>query len=314
MREFFDNIGSNIGITDILDILIVTYVIYRILGFIKESRAQQLVKGVLVLVVVFFISDYLKLYTLYWVLKATFTLGMFALVVVFQPELRRGLEYMGRSKLVQTPFGTSNATVDMEIAREIQTALTFFSRSKTGALLVFERNTPLKEIMDTGTSIDSTINSQILGNIFYEGAPLHDGAVVIKGGRIASAGCVLPLTSNKNLNPDLGTRHRAGIGITEVSDAMVLIVSEETGIISHAEGGRLHRRLTREELSELLNDFYKPIEDKENKGILSFFKFLKSPENAGDDLLKSEVVSKSTNIPKSANIPKSEDIKKGADN
>ena len=295
MREFFNNIGSNIGIMDILDILIVTYVIYKILGFIKESRAQQLVMGVLVLVVVFFISDYLKLYTLYWVLKATFTLGMFALIVVFQPELRRGLEYMGRSKLVQTPFGTNNATADLEIAREIQTALTFFSRSKTGALLVFERNTPLKEIIDTGTKIDSTINSQILGNIFYEGAPLHDGAVVIKGGRIASAGCVLPLTSNKNLNPDLGTRHRAGIGVTEISDAMVLIVSEESGIISHAEDGKLHRRLTRDELAELLNEFYKPIEKKESRGIFSFFKMLK----------QSEITDES---------PKSEDVKKGANN
>lgn len=295
MREFFNNIGSNIGIMDILDILIVTYVIYKILGFIKESRAQQLVKGVLVLVIVFFISDYLKLYTLYWVLKATFTLGMFALIVVFQPELRRGLEYMGRSKLVQTPFGTNNATADLEIAREIQTALTFFSRSKTGALLVFERNTPLKEIIDTGTKIDSTINSQILGNIFYEGAPLHDGAVVIKGGRIASAGCVLPLTSNKNLNPDLGTRHRAGIGVTEISDAMVLIVSEESGIISHAEDGKLHRRLTRDELTELLNEFYKPIEKKESRGIFSFFKMLK----------QSEITDES---------PKSEDVKKGANN
>lgn len=202
---------------------------------------------------------------------------------------------MGRSKLVQTPFGTNNATADLEIAREIQTALTFFSRSKTGALLVFERNTPLKEIIDTGTKIDSTINSQILGNIFYEGAPLHDGAVVIKGGRIASAGCVLPLTSNKNLNPDLGTRHRAGIGVTEISDAMVLIVSEESGIISHAEDGKLHRRLTRDELAELLNEFYKPIEKKESRGIFSFFKMLK----------QSEITDES---------PKSEDVKKGANN
>ncbi len=273
MREFFNNIVSNIGLMDILDILIVTYVIYKILGFIKESRAQQLVKGVLVLVIVFFISDYLKLYTLYWVLKGTFTLGLFALIVVFQPELRRGLEYMGRSKLVQTPFGTNNATVDQEIAEEIQTAVTFFSRSKTGVLLVFERRTPLKEIMDTGTCVDASISSQMLGNIFYEGAPLHDGAVIIKGGRIAAAGCVLPLTANKNLNPDLGTRHRAGIGITEVSDAMVLIVSEETGIISKAENGRLHRRLTREEVGKLLSDFYQPMEKKESPSLKSLFDF-----------------------------------------
>lgn len=273
MSEFFDNIVSNIGIMDILDILIVTYVIYKILGFIKESRAQQLVKGVLVLVIVFFVSGYLKLYTLYWVLKGTFTLGLFALIVVFQPELRRGLEYMGRSKLVQTPFGTNNATVDQEIAEQIQTAITFFSRSKTGALLVFERRTPLKEIMDTGTRVDAEISSQMLGNIFYEGAPLHDGAVIVKGGRIAAAGCVLPLTANKNLNPDLGTRHRAGIGITEVSDAMVLIVSEETGIISKAENGRLYRRLSREEVANLLNNFYQPEEKKEQRPFRNLFDF-----------------------------------------
>lgn len=286
MREFFNNIVSNIGIMDILDILIVTYVIYKILGFIKESRAQQLVKGVLVLVIVFFISDYLKLYTLYWVLKGTFTLGLFALIVVFQPELRRGLEYMGRSKLVQTPFGTNNATVDQEIAEQIQAAVTFFSRSKTGALLVFERRTPLKEIMDTGTCVDASISSQMLGNIFYEGAPLHDGAVIIKGGRIAAAGCVLPLTANKNLNPDLGTRHRAGIGITEVSDAMVLIVSEETGIISRAENGRLHRRLTREEVGKLLSDFYQPVEKKEAHPLKKLFDFASRSKEADQTMIE----------------------------
>ncbi|XVG96321.1 diadenylate cyclase CdaA [Eubacteriales bacterium KG127] len=279
MKEFIDNIISSIGITDVLDILIVTYVIYRILGFIKESRTQQLVKGVLVLVMVFFISDLFNLYTLHWILKGTFTLGVIALVVVFQPELRRGLEYMGRSKLVQTPFGTNNVRVDMHVAEEIQDAVTFFSRSKTGSLIVFERSTPLKDIMETGTYLDAAVSAQMLGNIFYEGAPLHDGAVVIKGGRIGAAGCVLPLTSNKNLNPDLGTRHRAGIGITENSDALVLIVSEETGIISKAEEGRLTRRLSREEVGSLLVDFYRPKEEADT----SFIRHIKEKIYSSDN-------------------------------
>lgn len=284
MKEFIDNIISSVGITDVLDILIVTYVIYRILGFIKESRTQQLVKGVLVLVLVFFISDLLNLYTLHWILKGTFTLGVIALVVVFQPELRRGLEYMGRSKLVQAPFGTNNVRVDMHVAEEIQDAVTFFSRSKTGSLIVFERSTPLKDIMETGTYVDAAVSAQMLGNIFYEGAPLHDGAVVIKGGRIGAAGCVLPLTSNKNLNPDLGTRHRAGIGITENSDALVLIVSEETGIISKAEEGRLTRRLSREEVGALLVEFYRPKEEADTSFIRHIKEKLYSSDNKDKQL------------------------------
>ncbi|MDD7511275.1 MAG: diadenylate cyclase CdaA [Peptostreptococcaceae bacterium] len=255
MESFLDNITSNIGITDALDILIVSFVIYKILGFIQESRAQQLVKGLLVLVVAFFASDWLHLYTLHWILKGTVTLGVIALVVVFQPELRRGLEYVGQSKIVK-PFSQIDSDEAKQIIDHIITAVLYFSQTNTGALLVFERETPLKDFSDTGTIINAYISAQMLGNIFYEGAPLHDGAVILRSGRIFAAGCVLPLTGNKDLDPELGTRHRAGIGITENSDALTIIVSEETGTISLADHGKLTRNLKRTDLEEILFSLY----------------------------------------------------------
>lgn len=256
MESFFENITSSIGITDVLDILIVSFVIYKIIGFIQESRAQQLVKGLLVLVFAFFASDLLHLYTLHWILKGTVTLGVIALVVVFQPELRRGLEYVGRSKIVKAPFGQLDKDRAAQVIEELVMAAAFFSKTRTGALMVFERETPLKDFSETGTIINADISAQLLGNIFYEGAPLHDGAVIIIEDKIFAAGCVLPLTSNKELNPDLGTRHRAGLGITEASDAITIIISEETGFISIARDGKLTRDITKDELESILTDLY----------------------------------------------------------
>lgn len=256
MNSFINNIISGISITDALDILIVAFVVYKVLGFIRETRAQQLVKGLLILVVAFFLSDLLHLYTLNWILKGTMTLGVIALVVVFQPELRRGLEYVGRSKIVKAPFGMLDKEKAKKITDEFVKAVDSFSSTKTGALIVLERETALSDIAETGTEVNGDISAQLLGNIFYEGAPLHDGAAIIRGERVFAAGCVLPLTENKSLNKSLGTRHRAGIGITENSDAISIIVSEETGVISMAIDGKLTRFLDTKTVEKTLLNLY----------------------------------------------------------
>lgn len=267
MSNFFNNIVSDIGVSDIFDILIVAFVSYKILGFIHETRAQQLVKGLLILVAAFFISDILHLYTIHWILKSTMTIGVIALIVVFQPELRRGLEYIGRSKIVKAPFGQLDKDIAKKITDEFVKAIDMFSSTKTGALIILEKETPLTDIAETGTIINADVSSQLLGNIFYEGAPLHDGAVIIRGDKIYAAGCVLPLTGNKNLNKSLGTRHRAGIGITENSDAITLIVSEETGIISMARDGKLTRFLDTKAIEKMLLNMYIPSGDEGGKKI-----------------------------------------------
>ncbi|MEE0515545.1 MAG: diadenylate cyclase CdaA [Emergencia sp.] len=256
MKDFFNNIVSSIGLNDIVDILIVSFICYKLIGFIRDTRAQQLVKGMLVLVVTFFLSDILDLYALNWILRGTMSIGIIALVVIFQPELRRGLEYVGRSKIVKAPFGQLDKEKAKALTDEFVKAVDEFSRTKTGALIVLERETALSEFAETGTVVNADISAQLLGNIFYEGAPLHDGAAIIRGDKVFAAGCVLPLTENKNLNKSLGTRHRAGIGITENSDAISLIVSEETGIISMAVNGKLTRFLDTKNVEKTLLNLY----------------------------------------------------------
>ena len=275
MERFFDNIFSSIGINDIFDILIISFIVYKILGFIQETRAQQLVKGLLMLVAAFFLSDVLNLYALNWILRQTMTLGVIALVVVFQPELRRGLEYVGRSKIVKAPFGQLDKEKAKNITDECVKAVESFCRTRTGALIILERETSLTDIAETGTVIEADISAQLLGNIFYEGAPLHDGAVIIRGDQIFAAGCVLPLTENKDLNKSLGTRHRAGIGITENSDAIAMIVSEETGIISMAIDGKLTRFLDTKTVEKTLLNLY--ITDSDDNS----FKFSRIFEKIG---------------------------------
>ena len=255
MELFLRNVVSGISFTDILDILIVTIIIYKVLDFIRETRAEQLAKGILLLVVATLLSKVLQLYTLHWILSGVMTVGLIAVVVIFQPELRRGLEYLGRSK-----FSNVLSEVDKEEAKymvgQLVEAVDSMSASHTGALIVIEREISLNDIAETGTIIDAAISAQMIGNIFYEGAPLHDGALIIRGSRIHAAGCVLPLTQNKNLNKELGTRHRAGIGITENSDALVIIVSEETGIISLAQNGKLTRFLDVKKVEKALFNLY----------------------------------------------------------
>lgn len=256
MSEIFNNIISGVGITDVIDIAIVAYVIYKVLGFIRETRALQLVKGLLILVLVTVLSDKFNFYTLNWILRNTMTLGVIALVIVFQPELRRALEYVGRSKFITPQFAQMDKERVKVITAAIIKAVDFFSSNKVGALIIMERETILNDIAETGTKIDAEISTELLGNIFYEGAPLHDGATIVRGDRIYAAGCVLPLTQSKTLSKDLGTRHRAGIGITENSDAIAIIVSEETGIISIAVDGKLSRFLDIKTVEKTLLNIY----------------------------------------------------------
>lgn len=266
MEKIVNNLTAGFGISDVLDILIVAFIVYKLIGFIVESRAGQLVKGILILVAMFFLSDLLNLYTLHWLLKSTFAIGVIALVVVFQPELRRALEYVGRSNIVSSQFRNLDSEKIKQVASEIAKAAGELSETKTGALMVFERETPLNDIIETGTVIDSAVSTQLVGNIFYVGSPLHDGAVIIRGDRMYAAGCVLPLTQDKGLNKSLGTRHRAGIGVTENSDAITIIVSEETGIISVAERGNLERNQTPASIEKILLNFYNgKMEEYKNK-------------------------------------------------
>ncbi|MGN0672689.1 MAG: diadenylate cyclase CdaA [Anaerovoracaceae bacterium] len=263
-------------ITDIIDILVVALIVYKLLDFIRETRAEQLVKGLILFGAVFFLSDVLNLNTLNWLIKSITTVGIIALVIVFQPELRRALEYFGRSRtltLVSVEEQKAKHIID-----EFIDAVTELAKTRTGALIVIERGTALTDRIKTGTIIDAEITAQLLGNIFYEGAPLHDGAVIIRGERIHAAGCVLPITDNKTLDKSLGTRHRAGIGITEHSDAISLIVSEETGVISMASEGKITRYLDGKYLEKILNELY--LDDvQKSKNI--FQKVMGGIKNAG---------------------------------
>ena len=261
MVEFFQNVFVGFRLIDVLDIVIVAYLVYKILGFIQETRAQQLVRGLVVLGIVFFLSDFLKLYLLNWLLRNFVTMGFFALIVLFQPELRRGLEQLGRRNIVSGQFRSLDKENAIEVVKEIVAAVDDFSATRTGALIVFERETMLNDIIETGTIVDARISVRLLGNLFYEGSPLHDGAVIIRGDWIHAASCVLPLTEKKNIGRNLGTRHRAGLGVSEVSDALVIVVSEETGVISVAENGNFRRFMDLKSVEKILLGVYMPQEE-----------------------------------------------------
>ena len=248
VENVFKNIVSSVGITDVLDIAIITFLVYKLLGFIRETRAEQLAKGLLLLVVATVLSKWMHLYTLHWLLSGLISAGLVAIVVIFQPELRRALEYLGRSRITNV-FGEVDKEEAKRIVGQFVEAVDSMSANRTGALIVIEREISLNDIVETGTVIDSQITAQMIGTIFYEGTPLHDGAVIVRGDKLYAAGCVLPLK-------ELGTRHRAGIGITENSDALVIIVSEETGIISIAQNGKLTRFLDGKTIEKKLLNLY----------------------------------------------------------
>ena len=252
------DIIKTMRINDVIDILIIAYVLYRLILVIHKTRAEQLLKGLVVLIVITKVSEWLQLRTVNYILRNAMTVGVIALLIVFQPELRRGLESLGRSGFLGKNFFFFNEEgKDMsEVLGEICDAVQFLSRSKIGALIVLERETGLNELIETGIAMDSKISSELLINTFIPNTPLHDGAVIIRGDRIMAAGCFLPLTDNQNLSSELGTRHRAGIGVTEISDAVAIIVSEETGTISLAQNGRISRHLDAKTLKEVLSSIF----------------------------------------------------------
>ena len=243
---------STIRFSDIVDILIVAYLIYNVIMLIRKTNSYRLAQGVLLILIALWLSGVLKLTMFNRILQKTVELGLIALVIIFQPELRRLLERMGSKALPR--FGAKPLeTLGMDnVISQTIAACTQLSATKTGALIVFERSVTLDEQMRSGTIINSDVTAELLKNIFYPKAPLHDGAVIVRGSRVAAAGCVMPLTENTHLPSDIGTRHRAGIGSSEVSDAVVVIVSEETGTISVAIGGMLKRHLAPKTLEKLL--------------------------------------------------------------
>ena len=250
---------------DAVDVLAVSFIIYSGIKLVRESRAEQLVKGLLLVVVIFGLANYLQLYMLKGLLSTFFQFTIVALLIVFQPELRRALEQMGRNG-VSKPFTLAAAPKDAEAELQLQRkgilavgeACITLQKLKMGALIVFERKTKLKEIVDTGTVVNAEPTAAIIGNIFFNKAPLHDGAMVMRDGMVYAAGCILPLTKNDSISIDLGTRHRAAIGMSENSDAVVVVVSEETGQISIAVNGILTRNYTKETLINALETMTLP--------------------------------------------------------
>ena len=261
IENFIDtalSVISGVRILDIVDIAIVAFAIYKTMQFISQTRARQLVKGLLFLIVIMLLSSIFRLYTVHFILYNGLNYGLMAIVIIFYPELRRALEYLGRGKLFSKLFisGDKDKNEVKGMISQICSAVDYFSSNKVGALIVIEREIALGDIAGTGTVVDADVSAALLETIFYEGSALHDGAVIVRADRVYAAGCVLPLTQSKNLEKTLGTRHRAGSGITEVSDALVIIVSEETGIISSASEGKLSRFLDVRSVEKLLYSAY----------------------------------------------------------
>ena len=260
LQTFFWNIFNRPQLNDLLDILIVAVLIYQMIMLTRDTRASEVLKGFLLLVGASLLSSLLGLTALTWVLKQILSNGALVLVVLFQPEIRRVLEQLGRGAKME--HFQSDGEENQRIISEITQCLTSLSRRRVGALIVFERRTGLKDVMETGTRLDSTISAPLLENIFEPNTPLHDGAVIIRGTRIVSAACMLTTLSESNaITRDLGTRHRAAIGISETTDARVLIVSEETGVISMARDGKLTRHLDAKAIGEILSTMYHQPQD-----------------------------------------------------
>ena len=257
-----------IGVTDVVDILVVALIIYKILMLIRSTSAARVARGIFLVLIVTGLTDIFNMYALHWILNKILELGVIALVIVFQPELRRALEKVGGRTFLSLVDPSSNRSAQETAIAATVNACEIMSKQKIGVLLIFERNTSLEEYFKTGTLIDARVTEQLLRNLLFPKASLHDGAVVIRNGRVAAAGCVMPLSENTHLSSDLGTRHRAGIGTSEVSDAVVVIVSEETGTISVAIGGMLKRHLAPQTLEKLLTNELLSDEDRKNNTIL----------------------------------------------
>ncbi len=284
MADFFAGLGggiytvfnmvwaalSGIRFADILDIAVVAYVIYKCIQLFRETRAKQLIRGIIILFFVWVFAIWWDLVSIKWLLIKVFDYAIIGVAIIFQPELRRALERMGRSQFGIFGRGSDrNREETLKCIDAVSKATQNMQEQKVGALIVFERTTPLGEIINTGTVLDAEATMPLIDNVFFPKSPLHDGAVIIRENRVHAAGCILPLTSRADLSHHLGTRHRAAVGMSENSDAVVLVVSEETGNISIAENGNLTRDYTAITLREALKTLLLDEEENNNKGLFS---------------------------------------------
>lgn len=285
--NFFKDVASmlpTIKFMDIIDILLVAVIIYAIIMMIQSTGASRIAKSIVIILVLSAVTSLLNMYLMNYLLDRILEIGLIALVIMFQPELRRMLEKLGSKSLREIlNMNTQQREIDRVISQTVQACSTL-SKERTGALIVFERSSPLIDYQKSGTVIDAQVSSELLRNIFFTKAALHDGAVLIRDERIAAAGCVLPLTQNRNISSDLGTRHRAGIGMSEASDAVVVIVSEETGTISVAIGGMLKRHLAAQTLERLLLNELAPKDADASRNVLKkiLTKFTKKGKGDSD--------------------------------
>lgn len=279
----FASMLPTIKIMDIIDILLVAFIIYKIITTIQSTGAARVAKGILVLLVLTVITQVINMYLMNYLLDKVLEVGLIALCIVFQPELRRLLDRLG-GKTIREVLGAKPETrsIDRVIAQTVN-ACEIMSRERTGVLLVFERTSSLLDYQKSGTVIDAQVSSELLRNIFFTKAALHDGAVIIRNERIAAAGCVLPLTENHNISSDLGTRHRAAIGMSEASDAVVVVVSEETGTISVAVGGMLKRYLAPKTLEKLLLNELAPKQEQRRNSMQALLSKFKTKKQEGSD-------------------------------
>ncbi len=250
MLAYMQMVHETLRLWDFVDIFIVAVVLYRVYMLLKNTRAASLVKGLIVLILATLLSNWLELHVVNWLLQKSMTVLLVALPVVFQPELRRALEHLGRGRFFSKHV-LDEAEVE-NILNALSSAVFSMAKHKIGALVVIERETGLSDYIETGIKLDALITSEFLINIFIPNTPLHDGAVILRGNRVAAAGCLLPLTEQRALSKELGTRHRAAIGLSEQTDALILVVSEETGTVSLASGGHLRRELTGEDIKKTL--------------------------------------------------------------
>ena len=257
IRNMGWNLTHRLGVIDIIDILIVAIIVYELILLTRHTRGSALLKGLFLLFVIVILSNLFRLTSLNWLLMAVLQNGALVLVILFQPEIRKMLERMGRSRLITKNSRRNPEDESTTIISEIIQTVVDLSRRKVGALIVFERKTGLQDVIETGTLLNAEISAPLLENIFEPNTPLHDGAVVIRDDQIMAAACILPLAEASGVSRELGTRHRAAVGITENTDAAVIVVSEETGIISLATDGALKRPLSIDELTEILNGLYK---------------------------------------------------------
>ena len=279
------SIAQSIGFADIVDIAIISVIVYYVLSMFKKTRAYQLLSGVLVFFVAYILASHFKLKTLKFLIDNMLQVGLIALLVVFQPELRRALEQIGDLNRLSRNFLRKRTYEEVEVDRlrkaiaAICDGVERMSEKQTGALIVMEKFTRLDSVKQTGTAINADITPELIGTIFYDGSPLHDGAVIIHDGRITHAGCVLPLSDNLEISKEMGTRHRAALGISEASDVIALVVSEETGTISYAKDGVLRRHQDRHLLYEMLTkEFIRPILDAQEKTVQGSFLRRKNDE------------------------------------